>query len=250
MCSALRVSHSGYYDWRCRPESNRSIRHKQLSQRIRSLFDASDETYGAVRICRDLQDEGERISKNTVAVLMRKSHLIPKTIRRFRVTTDSRKTKAHPNVLNQNFSARRPNERWVTDITAIPTREGWLYLCTIIDLYSRAVVGWSMSKRMKSTLVTDSLSMAIMRRQPQQSLLIHSDQGSQYGSQEYQQMLKQHGMICSMSRKGHCWDNAVAESFFHTLKTERIHHEVYKTRTEAKLRIFDYIVIGRVKPSQ
>ena len=243
MCSILQVSRSGYYSWRHRPESSRRLRHRRLTQRIRALFAASDETYGAVRICEDLRDEGERIGKNTVALLMRKSRLIPKTLRRFRLTTDSRKTQACPNLLHQDFSAERPNERWVTDITTVPTRQGWLYLCAILDLYSRAVVGWSMSDRMKSALVTDALAMAVLRRQPTEPLLIHSDQGSQYASEDYQRRLRDHGMTCSMSRKGHCWDNAVAESFFHSLKTERVHHEVYQTRAQARLSVFDYIEV-------
>jgi len=241
MCALLQVSSSGYYAWRKRPESQRSIRHRKLSEKIRVFFKESDESYGAVRIRHDLMDDGERVGKNTVARLMRKNGLIPKAVRRFRVTTDSRKTIASPNLLKQNFEVSKPNESWTSDITFIPTREGWLYLCAILDLYSRAVVGWSMSKRMKGDLVTDALKMAILRRNPAKSVLVHSDQGSQYTSDSYQRTLKEHGMICSMSRKGCCWDNAVSESFFHSLKTERTHHENYRTRTQAQMRVFDYI---------
>ena len=241
LCSALKVSRSGYYAWKRRPESARAIRHRELTVKIRGYFAASDETYGAKRIRFDLRDEGEHVGKNTVALLMRKAGLVPRTIRRFRATTWSRKTIASPNVLEQNFAADGPDEKWVSDITAIPTREGWLYLCMFLDLYSRAVVGWSMSSRSKGTLVTDALNMAILRRQPRSQVLVHSDQGSQYTSDEYQRILKNHGIISSMSRKGCCWDNAVAERFFQSLKTERTHHNNYRTRTQAKASVFEYI---------
>jgi putative transposase len=243
MCSVLQVSTSGYYDWRKRPESARSLRHRHLTVKIRKSFKESHETYGAVRVCHDLQDDDEVVGKNTVALLMHKAGLVPRPLRRFRVTTDSRNTIASPNLLNREFDVSKANQRWISDITAIPTREGWLYLCIFMDLYSRAVVGWSMSGRMKGELVTEALEMAIERRRPGQSVLVHSDQGSQYTSDDYQRTLKKHGMVCSMSRKGNCWDNAVAESFFHSLKTERTHHEKYRNRTHARLRVFEYIEV-------
>jgi putative transposase len=243
MCSVLQVSPSGYYDWRNRPESARSIRHRHLTMKIRQSFQESHETYGAIRVCHDLRDEGERVGKNTVAVLMHKAGLVPRPIRRFRVTTDSRNTVASPNLLNRDFSVSKANRSWVSDITAIPTREGWLYLCVFIDLYSRAVIGWSMSGRMKAELVSKALKMAVERRHPEHSVLVHSDQGSQYTSDDYQRMLKKHGMVSRMSRRGNCWDNAVAESFFHSLKTERTHHEKYRNRTHARLRVFEYIEV-------
>ena len=243
LCGVLQVSASGYYAWCKRPESTRAVRHRELTERIHAFFEASHETYGAIRIRHDLLDEGVRVGKNTVAMLMRKAGLIPRMIRKFRATTDSRMTIASPNLLEQNFDVKKPNTSWTTDITAIPTREGWLYLCAIIDLYSRAVVGWSMSERMKGDLVFNALEMALLRRVPAGSVLIHSDQGSQYTSEIYQDALQDHGMICSMSRKGCCWDNAVSESFFHSLKTERTHHENYRTRTQAQLRVFDYIEV-------
>ena len=243
LCSVLQVSASGYYAWRTRPESPRAVRHRELTERIHSCFEASHETYGAIRLRHDLLDEGVRAGKNTVAMLMRKAGLVPKMIRKFRVTTDSRKTVAAPNLLEQRFDVKEANTSWSSDITAIPTREGWLYLCAIIDLFSRAVVGWSMSERMKGDLVSDALEMALLRRVPEEGVLLHSDQGSQYTSEAYQQTLKKHGMVCSMSRKGCCWDNAVSESFFHSLKTERTHHENYRTRTQAQLRVFDYIEV-------
>jgi putative transposase len=241
MCSVLKASSSGYYAWRNRPPSARSQRHGHLTAEIKASFEASRQTYGAIRVWHDLREGGERVGKNTVALLMRKSGLIPRPVRRFRVTTDSRHTKAAPNVLDRNFSVSTPNRSWVTDITFIPTREGWLYLCAVVDLYSRAVVGWSMSARMKSELVAGAMQMAIRSRQPSAGLLVHSDQGSQYGSDEYQRILKNNQMVCSMSRRGNCWDNAVAESFFHSLKTECTHHEKYTHRAQARQGIFEYI---------
>lgn len=241
MCSALRVSPSGYYAWRTRPESARSRRHRLLTERIKESFEASRQTYGAIRVWHDLREDGERIGKNTVALLMSRAGLMPRPIRRFRVTTDSRHTTAAPNALDRNFNVSEPNRSWVTDITFIPTRKGWLYLCAVVDLYSRAVIGWSMSSRMKSELVSGAMQMAIQMRRPAAGLLVHSDQGSQYGSDEYQRLLKKHEMVCSMSRRGNCWDNAVAESFFHSLKTECTHHEKYTSRAIARQRIFEYI---------
>jgi len=243
MCRAMGVSRSGYYDWRERPESARAQRHRGLTQKIRYFHQASRRTYGAPRIRRDLQESGERVGENTVALLMQRADIVPKTVRRFRVTTDSRKTVAAPNLLEQEFTAKRPNERWVSDITLIPTREGWIYLSVIIDLYSRAVIGWAMSRRMKTALVTDALKMALMRRKVRSPLLLHSDQGSQYAAADYREMLASNDIECSMSRKGNCWDNAVAESFFHTLKTELVHHEDYRSRAEAKASIFEYIEV-------
>ena len=210
LCSALAVSRSGFYDWVCRPESDRAKRHRCLSRQIKGFFEESHQTYGAVRICRDLREAGQRVGKNTVALLMRRAGLLPKTLRRFRITTDSRNTKAMPDLLAQQFSTDKPNHRWVSDMTFIPTRQGWLYLAVVLDLFSRACIGWSMSERMKSSLALDALNMAVLRRSPTQPVLVHSDRGSQYGADDYQQRLKANGMIASMSRKGHCWDNAVA----------------------------------------
>ena len=243
MCRALNVSRSGYYDWRARPESERSRRHRALTEKIRAFHQASRETYGSPRIHTDLMESGERVGENTVALLMQRAGIVPKTVRKFRVTTDSRKTVAAPNRLEQQFTAKRPNERWVSDISFIPSRAGWLYLAVIIDLYSRAVIGWAMHKRMRTELVTDALKMALMRRKVRSPLLLHSDQGSQYAAADYRQILAENGIECSMSRKGNCWDNAVAESFFHTLKTELVHHEDYRSRSEAKASIFEYIEV-------
>lgn len=243
MCRALSVSRSGYYDWVDRPQSARSTRHDALTQKIRFSHWASRQNYGSPRIHSDLKESGERVGENTVALLMQRAGIVPKTVRKFRVTTDSRKTVPAPNRLDQRFTAARPNERWVSDITFVPTRQGWLYLAVIIDLYSRAVIGWAMQPRMKTELVTDALKMALMRRKVLSPLLLHSDQGSQYAAADYRTMLATNGIECSMSRKGNCWDNAVAESFFHTLKTELVHHEDYRSRSEAKTSIFEYIEV-------
>lgn len=243
MCLALGVSRSGYYDWRSRSESSRAQRHRTLTAKIRTFHALSGQTYGSPRIHRDLVDSGETVSKNTVAMLMQRADIVPKTVRKFRITTDSRKTIAAPNVLAQAFTAQRPNEKWVSDVTFIPTREGWLYLAVIINLYSRAVIGWAMQSRMKARLVIDALKMAVMRRSEAKPLILHSDQGSQYAAADYQSRLEEQGIVCSMSRKGNCWDNAVAESFFHTLKTELTHHENYLSRDKAKSSIFRYIEV-------
>lgn len=240
MCRAMGVSRSGYYDWVDRPESARAQRHRALTEKISYFHQASRDTYGAPRIREDLAESGEQVGENTVALLMQRAGIVPKTVRKFRVTTDSRKTVPAPNRLEQQFTVAQANERWVSDITFIPTREGWLYLAVIIDLYSRAVIGWAMHKRMKTELVTDALRMALMRRKVRSPLLLHSDQGSQYAAADYRALLALHGIECSMSRKGCCWDNAVAESFFHTLKTELVHHEDYRSRLEAKASIFEY----------
>lgn len=243
MCRVLGVSRSGYYDWRSRPQSDRAKRHRALTEKIHHFHQASRKTYGSPRIHTDLVESGERVGKNTVALLMQRASIVPKTVRQFRVTTDSRKTVPAPNLLRQQFSATRSNERWVSDITFIPTRSGWLYLAVIIDLYSRAVIGWSMDSRMKSALVIEALKMALMRRKVRSTLLLHSDQGAQYAASDYRVMLLENGIDSSMSRKGNCWDNAVAESFFHTLKTEQVDCEDYGTREEAKASIFEYIEV-------
>jgi len=243
MCRVLGVSPSGYYDWVDRPTSARSQRHQRLTVQIQVLHQASRETYGAPRIHRDLVEAGEVVGKNTVAMLMQRASIVPKTVRKFRVTTDSRNTRPSPNILQREFTISVPNRCWVSDMTFIPTREGWLYLAVILDLFSRAVVGWAMDRRMTSTLNINALQMALSRRCGQAPALLHSDQGSQYAAADYQAMLKTHNIRCSMSRKGNCWDNAVAESFFHTLKTELVHHEDYQTRDAARSSIFEYIEV-------
>ena len=241
MCTALQVSASGYYAWRTRKPSQRKIRHQRLLVEIKASFKASYETYGALRVTHDLREHGEIIGKNTVARMMRKYGLMAKMKRRFRRAHDAKHRTAVENILNQEFTVYQANVCWVTDITFIPTRMGHLHLCVIMDLYSRAIVGWSMSARQKSDLVVDALEMAVRHRKPAQPVLIHSDQGVQYTSELYRERLKRYGMVQSMSRKGHCWDNAVAESFFHSLKTERTSDEKYLNHNQARASVFDYI---------
>jgi len=191
---------------------------------------------------KQLRDDGHDVGRYRARSLMKKAGVAVKHRKRFRKTTDSNhKLPVAPNLLDRNFSVDRPNTAWCSDITYLWTVQGWLYLAVIIDLYSRKVVGWAMSERMKTALVINALSMAYFRRKPPKGLVHHSDRGSQYASQEYQQMLESYGMICSMSRKGDCWDNAVAESFFHSLKTEWIKDTVYYTRDNARSDVMDYI---------
>ena len=202
----------------------------------------SDETYGSPRVHHELLALGQSCSVNFVAKLMRVARIAAKSRRKFKVTTDSKHhLPVADNLLGRKFQVDRPNQAWVSDMTYILTREGWLYLATVEDLYSRRIVGWAMSARITSRLVVDALQMAIDRRQPASGLILHSDRGSQYCSEHYQRLLGNHEIRCSMSRPGNCLDNAVAESFFHTLKTEWVYHAHYKTRREARLAIFEYI---------
>ena len=242
MCRVLRVSTSGYYAARGRPLSPRRQRQALLTSHIRVIHNGSRETYGAPRIHAELSAQGIACCENTVAKLMRRAQIMPKAIRRFRVTTDSRNTKASPNLLARVFKAERPNVCWVSDITYIPTREGWLYLAAILDLYSRAVVGWGMSKTLDAKLAMGALKMAINQRRAVPAIL-HSDQGSTYAAADYRLLLTKQAIRQSMSRKGDCWDNAPMESFFHTLKTELVMHCDYKTRDQARASIFDYMEV-------
>jgi len=241
LCRMLQVSASGYYAACVRPPSARAQRQAALTMRIRAIHVASRATYGAPRVHAELLAQGEACCcKNTVAKLMRRARIVPKTVRRFRITTDSRHTKAAPNLLGRVFSAERPNVCWLTDITFIPTREGWLYLAVILDLYSRAVLGWAMANRLNRWLGMAALNMAIGRRGKAPAIL-HSDRDSLYGAAEYRALLDQHGICQSMSRKGDCWDNAPMESFFHTLKTELVAHCDYQSRGQARSSLFEYM---------
>ena len=242
LCRVLQVSKSGYYAARSRPLSARSERQQMLTSQIHTIHAASRDTYGAPRIHAELVAQGLHCCVNTVAKLMRQAQIMPKMIRRFRATTNSRHTKASPNLVGRVFQVDRANACWVSDITYIPTREGWLYLAGVLDLYSRAVVGWAMSKTLDTQLATDALNMAIHRRGVSPTIL-HSDQGSTYATAEYRTLLSRHGIRQSMSRKGDCWDNAPMESFFHTLKTELIMHCDYKTRDQARASLFDYLEV-------
>ena len=242
MCRVLEVSKSGYYDWRNRPESPRAKRHRYLLTKIRQAHIESRKIYGAPRIHAELVDQGEQVGKNTVANLMRRAQIQSKVHKRFVVTTDSRYTrKPAANVLSGDFKAVRVNEKWVSDVTYIPTRKGWLYLAVIMDLYSRMIVGWCMRKRNDTELIENALRMAASHRRDLKGVLLHSDQSVQYSSGSYQRTLNNFGIICSMSRKGNCWDNAPMESFFHSLKTECVGFEDYKSHSEARASIFNYI---------
>jgi putative transposase len=242
MCRALQISPSGYYAARTRPPSMRTERQRFLTSQIQVIHSASRQTYGAPRVHAELVARGVTCSHNTVARLMHQADIVPKAIRRFRATTDSRNTKAAPNLLSRAFRVDRPNYAWVSDITFIPTREGWLYLAVILDLYSRAVVGWAMSRSLDCRLAMDALNMAVDRRGTGPDLL-HSDQGSTYAAAEYRALLDRYGIRQSMSRKGNCWDNAPMESFFHTLKCELVMHCDYKTRDHARASLFDYMEV-------
>ncbi len=227
---------------RIAPESARAKRHQDLTVKIRQAHLASRKIYSAPRIHGDLIDQGEQVGRNTVASLMRKAKIQSKVHKRFVVTTDSRGTrKPAENLLGGEFTSDTANRKWVSDVTFIPTRKGWLYLSAIIDLYSRMVVGWSMGEKNSTELIEDALKMAAAHRKNIKGVLLHSDQGVQYASTSYQQLLSSLGVICSMSRKGNCWDNAPMESFFHSLKTEWVGFEDYKTRSEARASLFDYI---------
>lgn len=242
MCEVLGVSSSGYYDWRLRPESRRSKRHKRLTKEIETVHLDNYKIYGSPRVHGELVEQGEVIGENTVALLMRRSGIQSKVHKRFVVTTNSRHNRpAAPNLLARNFKAATPNKKWVSDVTFIPTRVGWLFLATVMDLYSRKIVGWSMSKRNSIELICNALNMAVEQRGKVEGVMLHSDRGIPYASIAYQSLLAKHRIVCSMSRKGDCWDNAVMESFYHSLKTEWVVFEDYLTREQARSSLFDYI---------
>jgi transposase InsO family protein len=236
MCRVLRVARSGYYAWRDRAPSATACLQAELAERIGGVHHESDRIYGAIRVHRELAANHVPCSKNTVAKLMRQAGLRSKRVRRFVVrTTDSRHDhRIAPNRLNRRFQQRRPNRAWASDITYIPTREGWLYLAVVLDLYSRKVVGWATSDSLASELTCEALRKALADLRPPASLLHHSDRGVQYACDAYRHVLSSRGLRASMSRKGNCYDNAVVESFFSTLKTELVHHECYATHAVAE----------------
>jgi putative transposase len=242
LCAALDVSRSGYYAARRRPLSPRARRQLGLTSQIQRIHEASRQTYGSPRVHAELSSQGVACCENTVAKLMRRAKIAPKAVRRFRVTTESKNTTASANVLKRVFRVDRPNHSWLSDITYIPTREGWLYLAAILDLHSRAIVGWAMSRTLDTQLAADALVMALARRISAPRIL-HSDQGSTYATASYRDLLRRHAIQQSMSRKGNCWDNAPMESFFHTLKTELVMHCDYHTRTQARASLFDYVEV-------
>jgi putative transposase len=220
LCEALQVSRSGYYAARQRGPSDRQKRRVELTARIRTIHQASRESYGAPRVHVELRAQEVPCCRNTVAKLMHKAGILPKAIRRFRVTTDSRKTKASPNLINRDFTSDHPNDLWLSDITYIPTRQGWLYLAAVLDAYSRALVGWAMSRTLDTKLAMDALNMAIAHRGP--PLTLHSDQGSTYATGSYREIVNRYGIRQSMSRKGDCWDNTHGELLPHA--QDRIGH--------------------------
>jgi putative transposase len=242
MCCVLHASRSGYYQWRKGRVPQYLVRQQELLDKIKKIFQDSRGNYGSPRILRELRKEGIVVNHKTVEELMKKNGIQAKRKKKFKATTNSKHNlPVAPNLLNREFTSTKPNQAWVGDITYVATEEGWLYLATWIDLWSRKIVGWSMAPRMTTDLVVNAFRMALFRQKRQAPEIIHSDRGSQYASEIFREEIKKYGCQQSMSRKGNCWDNAVAESFFGTLKTELVHHEKYKTREQARLSIFDYI---------
>jgi putative transposase len=244
MCRMLGVSKSGYFAWRDGRESPRRSQDRALSVHIQAIHTKSRQTYGSPRIHHELKANGFAVGKKRVERLMKAAGIAVLPLRRFVATTDSDHDQpVAPNLLEQDFTADAPNQRWVTDITYIPTGEGWLFLAAIVDLYSRKVVGWAMQPTMDRSLVLNALTMAVDDRKPGPGLIHHSDRGSQYASDDYRNALAAHGMVASMSRRACCYDNAVAESFWHTLKNDLIHRRHFETREEARHAIFEYIEV-------
>ncbi len=242
ICRMLEVSKSGYYKWKNRPKSKQKIENEKLVIEIKRIFFEHDKNYGSPRIWNELKKAEKHCSENRVAKLMQKNNLVAIHGRKYRITTNSKHNwPIAPNILNRNFKIDAPNKIWVSDITYIWTMEGWLYLSFILDLYHRAVVGLSMDSNITDELTQNALKQAIVRCNPPKKLIHHSDRGSQYASNDYQKLLKKHKIIPSMSRKGNCWDNAVSESFIHTLKVEKVNRCKFMTREKAKLEIFKYI---------
>jgi len=243
MCEALGVSRGGFYGWLTRRRSARSRSDEDLAAKVRASFRASDRTYGARRVWHDMIAEGVACGLHRIERLMRLQGLRARPRRR-RLPPDlgeRQATAVAPNMLDRSFDAPAPNRKWIADFTYIWTAEGWLYVAAVLDLFSRRVVGWSMSASMTAQLVTDAWTMAIWRRGKPEALLHHSDRGSQYTSEQFQRLLADHGVTCSMSRSGNVWDNAAMESFFSSLKTERTARRTYRTRDEARADVFDYV---------
>lgn len=237
------MSRSGYYAFKKRPKSQRRLDNEKLLIEIRRVFVENQENYGSPRVWDELNNEqGIRCSENRVARVMREAGIVAVQKRKFRLTTNSKHNyPVWPNILERNFSVDRPNAVWVSDITYIWTFEGWLYLAAVLDLFSRGVVGLAMDKTIADTLVTQAMRQAILRRNPGKGLILHSDRGSQYAGNDFKALPAQNEFVGSMSKKGDCWDNAVAESFMHTLKVELVHRNKFKTREEAKIKIFEYV---------
>jgi putative transposase len=244
MCHVLQISRSGYYAWKKRGNNGRFEENERLATSIRQIYEKSRRLYGSPRITAELHAWGIRCGKNRVARLMRINGIAAKTKRRFKVTTDSRhRLPVAPNLLDQRFYAAAPNSVWASDITYIWTQEGWLYLAAVLDIFNRQIVGWAMDRHITRGLVIDAVQMAVRQREPASGLLFHSDRGSQYASYDFARLLEGHGFIQSMSSTGNCYDNAIVETFFHTLKTELVYFEKYRTRAEARRSIFEYIEV-------
>lgn len=244
MCKALDVSPSGFYGWLNGPVGKREAENQKLCEEIREIFKSSRDTYGSRRICCELKKKQIHCTRRRILRLMRKLGLFPKRRRRFTITTDSNHNfESYSNLLKRDFTADGPDRVWVGDITYIWTDEGWLFLATVIDLFSRKVVGWSMSDSLRSQIAMDALEMAISSRKPGSGLIYHSDRGVQYACNDYQKIIREAGICPSMSRKGDCWDNAAAESFFSTLKKELIYRKKFKTRSQARRDIFEFIEV-------
>ncbi len=242
MCRVLHVSRSGYYAWCKRPAAERRRQDQRLTLEVAAIHAESRGRYGSPRVHAELRDRGQRIARKRVARLMRTAGLRARVRRRFRCTTDSKHgMPIKGNLLARRFAMSAPNAGWVSDITYLWTFEGWLYLAIVLDLFSRRVVGWALSERLERGVALDALGMALKGRRPAGGMLHHSDRGSQYASQEYQQLLAAHGILSSMSRSGNCWDNAVAESFFATLKLELVYQTQWRTREEARSALFEYL---------
>jgi len=245
-CEVYGVSCSGYYAWRCRQDhpSQKKLARDRLDQLVATAFAARKGRSGAVGLTLDLDELGHKYNRKTVAASMKRQGLVAKAAKKYKATTDSdHNLPVAPNLLEQDFSADGPNQKWVCDITYLRTGEGWLYLAVVLDLFSRMVVGWAMDKRMKATLVCDALQMALWRRRMPKGVMVHSDRGSQYCSKQFQALLAKHDLLCSMSGKGNCYDNACAESFFHTLKVEMVHGESFATREDMRRAVFEYIEV-------
>ena len=244
LCAALSVNRSAYYAWDKRPESARSKRKKELTERVREVFFTNRRIPGARKIARILSKPGEQVSRALVAQIMRENGWRSKVVKKYKATTNSKhKLPVAENKRNRAFTAERPNEKWLSDITYVATDEGWLYVACILDLYGREIVGWSMGERMTKGLVIDCLNQAHTRRSNPRGVLLHSDRGSQYCSKDYQELLMKFGHVCSMSRKGNVWDNAPMESFFGKLKQEWLNGKRFRTREDAKREIFWYIEV-------
>jgi transposase InsO family protein len=242
MAEVLKVTRSGYYEWAKTRKTKREIEDELYLAKIKETFEKTRKTYGPRRMSKALKDKGIIIGRRRVERIMKENNIMPITVKKFKATTNSNHNyPISPNLLNRQFEVGAPNIAWVTDITYVQTGEGWLYLAAVMELYSGKIVGWAMDSTMTQQLVINALKQAIGRANPPRGVICHSDRGVQYASKKYRRILAFYGFKQSMSRKGNCWDNACIESFFGTLKTELVYHEQYKTGTQARLSIFDYI---------